>query len=67
MRERILVIDDEPNIVWLFKEIFGDAYEVLGAQTAEDGLRAAWDHDVHLVMLDLRLPGISGLQALQEA
>ena len=66
MRERILVIDDEPNIVWLFREIFGDAYEVLGAQTAEDGLRAAWDHDVHLVMLDLRLPGISGLQALQE-
>ena len=37
MRERILVIDDEPNIVWLFKEIFGDAYEVLGAQTAGTG------------------------------
>lgn len=66
MRERIVVIDDESNIVWLFREIFGDAYEVLGAETAEDGLQAVWDQEVHLVMLDLRLPGMNGLQALEK-
>ncbi len=65
MRERILVIDDESNIVWLFREIFGDGFEVLGAQTAEEGIQTVRDQEVHLVMLDLRLPGMSGLQALE--
>ncbi len=66
MRERILVIDDESNIVWLFREIFGGAYDVLGEETGERGLQIAGSQEVHLVMLDLRLPGISGLKTLEK-
>lgn len=65
MRERILVIDDETNIVWLFQEVFGGAYDVLGEQTGEKGLETAKTQEVHLIMLDLRLPGMSGLETLE--
>ena len=34
--------------------------------TAERGLQTARDQEVHLVMLDLRLPGMSGLQTLEK-
>ena len=55
MKERILIIDDEPNIAWLFREIFGASYEVLSAETGREGLDAAMHYDVDLIMLDLRL------------
>ena len=66
MRERILVIDDQSNIVWLFHEIFGGSYDVLGEETGEQGLETAKTQEVHLIMLDLRLPGISGLETLKK-
>ena len=64
MGERILVIDDEINIAWLFREIFGSVYEVHSAETGRDGLDQARKHDFDLIMLDLRLPDIGGLDVL---
>jgi DNA-binding NtrC family response regulator len=64
MQERILVIDDEVNIAWLFREIFGGSYDVLSAMTGSEGLQIAGKQDVHLIMLDLRLPDTTGLEIL---
>ncbi|MGI6163845.1 MAG: sigma-54-dependent transcriptional regulator [Bacillota bacterium] len=66
MKERILVIDDEANIAWLFREVFGNSYEVISAETGEEGLKMANTLDLHLIMLDLRLPDISGLEVLEQ-
>lgn len=66
MKERILIIDDEPNIAWLFREIFGASYEVLSAETGREGLDAAMHYDVDLIMLDLRLPDANGLDILKD-
>jgi DNA-binding NtrC family response regulator len=39
-------------------------YNVLDAPSAEDGLKLLEDHTVHCILLDLKLPGMDGLEAL---
>lgn len=62
---RVLVVDDEPAICWAFKQLLsGEGYQVLTAGSAEEGLETAAKERPELVLLDIRLPGISGLDAL---
>ena len=61
----ILVVDDEPSICWGFEKLLGDqGYSVITASSAEEGLQKAKEHSVALVLLDVRLPGEDGIQAL---
>lgn len=65
--KHVLVIDDEAAICWGFQQFLGDAgHAVSIAGTAEDGLRAAEQVNFDAVVLDVRLPGMDGLTALQE-
>lgn len=65
--KHVLVIDDEAAICWGFQQFLGDAgHAVSIAGTAEDGLRAAERNAFDAVVLDVRLPGMDGLTALQE-
>jgi two-component system, NtrC family, response regulator AtoC len=62
----ILIIDDEAALVnSLSFALRGEGYEVAGAGTAADGLRAAERSSPSLVLLDLRLPDGSGLEVLE--
>ncbi len=64
-RTTILVIDDEPNILSTVRrnlEIEGYAVEVAG--TGAVGLAKLQQHDVDLVLLDVMMPGESGLDVL---
>lgn len=63
--EKILVVDDEPNMAWLFSQAFSGIYEILAANSGERALEMLRDIDVDLVMLDLRLPGMDGLRTLR--
>ncbi len=63
---KILVVDDEPSICWglgRLGESLGHAVEI--AASAEQGLRAAVLHRFDLLILDVRLPGMDGLTAMQ--
>ncbi|MBP98024.1 hypothetical protein CMK18_18890 [Candidatus Poribacteria bacterium] len=65
--DTILVIDDDSNICWAFEQFLQDLnYNVLIASNSEDGLRLAAEHQPDLVLLDVQLPGMSGLEALQQ-
>ncbi|HET6423672.1 MAG TPA: sigma-54 dependent transcriptional regulator, partial [Planctomycetaceae bacterium] len=67
MPKHVLVIDDEAAICWGFQQFLGDAgLAVSIAGTAEDGLRAAEQTVFDAIVLDVRLPGMDGLTALQE-
>lgn len=60
---RILVVDDDPGIVSLLKR--GLVYEGYTVDTAADGAEAlakARDHEPDLVILDIMLPGIDGIE-----
>ena len=62
----ILVIDDEKNIRRTLRMVLeSEDYEVLDARDAETGLKLLADNRVGALLLDLKLPGMSGLEALE--
>lgn len=61
--KHILIIEDERDIIELVKvNLEKDGYKVSSATTGEDGLRAARQLNPDLILLDLMLPGIDGLE-----
>jgi DNA-binding response OmpR family regulator len=61
--ERILVIDDEPDIRRTMSELLrGNGYEVLSAAEGGTALSAYDDFSPQVVLLDLGLPGLSGIE-----
>ncbi|HDZ26409.1 MAG TPA: sigma-54-dependent Fis family transcriptional regulator [Candidatus Aminicenantes bacterium] len=66
-REKILVIDDEPDIGWLFSKILSEeGYKVLISLNGEEGISKIKKEKPDLVFLDLKLPGMDGMEILQE-
>ncbi len=66
MAATILVVDDEKNIRRTLRMVLeGAGFGVRDAGSAEDGLKELEAGDIDLVMLDVRLPKMSGLDALR--
>jgi DNA-binding NtrC family response regulator len=64
-RSTLLVIDDEPNILTTVKRSLElEDYAVVVANSAAAGLARLAEHEVDLVLLDVMMPGESGLDAL---
>jgi len=62
---KFLIVDDEPSICWAFSQFLTDEGHTVGvAATAEEGLRLAETDRPDAVVLDVRLPGMDGLTAL---
>ena len=65
-REKILIIDDEKDLIKLVKEILElEGFEVSGAYDGEEGLRKAASEMPDLILLDIRMPGLTGFQVLE--
>lgn len=61
----ILIVEDDPNSRKLLRDVLSTVgYETIEAETAEDGLRFARDCLPALILMDIRLPGMSGIEAL---
>jgi DNA-binding NtrC family response regulator len=64
---KILVVDDEHLIRWsLEQNLKKQGYDVLTAGSGEDALRLVREDPPDLVLLDIQLPGISGLEVLEK-
>jgi DNA-binding response OmpR family regulator len=64
---RILVVEDEARILaFLTRGLEAEGYTVVAADNGRDGLALAVSGAWDLVVLDLLLPGLSGLQVLRE-
>ena len=64
---KILVVDDEEQIRRALKSILNARhYEVILASNGEEGLDLAIDHSPDLVILDLSMPDMSGLEVCKE-
>ena len=67
MSKRILVVDDEPSIVTLLKYNLEQAgYTVITALDGEEGLHLAIEETPELVVLDLMLPKLDGLEVCKQ-
>jgi two-component system OmpR family response regulator len=66
MAERVLVVDDEPNIVSLVESALGLAgYDTAHATTGREALDEAGTFDPDLIVLDVMLPDIDGFTVLR--
>jgi signal transduction histidine kinase len=64
-RHTILVVDDEADVVTSVQDLLRLDYRVLGATRAQEGLQVLHDLEVHIVMTDQRMPGMSGVEFLR--
>lgn len=63
----ILVVDDEEAIRMVEKEVLQElGHEVLEASNGADALAIARERQPHLVLLDLRMPGMTGIEVCQQ-
>ncbi|MEA1921806.1 MAG: response regulator [Pseudomonadota bacterium] len=61
----ILVVDDEENIRWLYKEeLEEEGYNITAAASGEEALQIVPKLKPDLVVMDIKMPGISGVDTL---
>jgi two-component system, probable response regulator PhcQ len=72
---RVLIVDDEPNILTALRRnlsnippsmLDGDRLELIPANSPDDAMQLAIAENFDLVISDLRMPGISGVELLAE-
>jgi Response regulators consisting of a CheY-like receiver domain and a winged-helix DNA-binding domain len=67
MEALILVVDDEPQLVRVLRSYLEQSgFRVLAATRGDEALQAFHTHHPDLVVLDLNLPGVSGLDVARE-
>ena len=64
--EKILVVDDSPVQAAQLKSILDSNFDVVVAQTAEEGLRLASAESFALILLDVVMPGMDGFTLLKK-
>ncbi|MBI3596475.1 MAG: sigma-54-dependent Fis family transcriptional regulator [Nitrospirae bacterium] len=65
--DRILVVDDEPNMLGLFKKVLGKGgYDVVTAFSGEEAIKKLETGWFDLIISDLKMPGLSGLELLKK-
>jgi two-component system KDP operon response regulator KdpE len=65
--QMILAVDDEPGILRVIKlELSAQGFRVLTASNGEEGLRMAEEHRPDLVLLDIVMPEMTGLEVMRE-
>lgn len=63
----VLIVEDNEKNLKLVRDILqARGYETVEARSAEDGLRIASERRPHLVLMDIQLPGINGIEALRQ-
>lgn len=68
MKKRLLFVDDEPEILDLLQDIFHRSQcEILAAGSGSMALKMVRESLVDLILCDLKLPDISGIEVLQQA
>jgi two-component system, cell cycle response regulator DivK len=64
--ELILIVEDNPQSLKLVRDILQvKGYQTLETETGEEGVRLAHERHPALILMDIQLPGINGIEALQ--
>ena len=66
-KNKILVVDDEESIHLLYREELEDeGYQVISAMNGEDALKLFESEQPDLVILDINMPGMDGIEVLRQ-
>ena len=63
---KILIIDNEPHIIDLFKQHFINKYDIIGIKNGNKAFKKAKEESFHLIICDLQMPGINGLELIKK-
>jgi two-component system cell cycle response regulator DivK len=62
----ILIVEDNANNLKLIRDVLqAKGYATLEAGTAEDGIKLATERQPDLILMDIQLPRVSGIEALK--
>jgi len=65
--DKLLLIDDEPAILRVLSiSLRVDGYEVISAQSGPEGLAAFEQEGPHIVLTDIKMPGMDGIEVLKK-
>ena len=63
---RLLIVDDEPDLRWVLRGLFEDeGFAVREAGTGADALADLAHHDADVVLSDMRMPGMQGIELVR--
>lgn len=65
LKPTILAVDDESSVLEAYRLILEEEYTLLTAQNGEEALKILSQEHIDLVLLDLKLPGMGGLEILE--
>jgi len=63
---KLLVIDDDPKVSWALTEGLSSNFEILSARDGQEGLEMASSQRPEIVLLDIKMPKMSGLEVLEK-
>ncbi|MCF6238315.1 MAG: response regulator [Candidatus Marinimicrobia bacterium] len=64
----LLLVDDEPNILQSLKRLLRrGGYQILTAESGQEGLKLLEQHKVQVIVSDARMPGMGGIEFLDKA
>jgi len=65
--EKVLIVDDDESVRWVLKKsLEKEGIEAALAKDATEALALIKNNDVDIVLMDIRMPGMSGLEALEK-
>jgi sigma-B regulation protein RsbU (phosphoserine phosphatase) len=64
-RPRLLIVDDEPDMLDFLERVFRNEYQVTRATNADEALHELGQHKYAIVITDQKMPHITGVQLLE--
>jgi len=65
-RTKVLVIDDDPRVAWILSEGLSSNFVFVSATDGIEGIQMVSTEKPDLVLLDIKMPGMSGLEVLEK-
>ncbi len=66
MRKRLLVAEDEGDLLVIYRLMLGDAYDVIEARNGREAVELWRSENPDLVLMDIQMPVMSGDMAIRE-